>query len=315
VDSPIRLRWEVTKQEFDNCEEFQNRLTSPKYTVRIGQNDVDWSVGLYQEDKDNVVIYLKLESDEETYTARSWFGVETSQGLWSNPIKKNFDFDGDASWGQDMGTPQEFAKHFVDGKLVVVAILEILMEGDNYSDHMKIADHYVDEMRSISNLDNLSDFTVISGSVHFPCHRVLLAARSKYFEAMFRNEPEKKSLQMEEPPEVVKDFLDYIARGCIPADMDAKAVDMILMADMYGLDLLTIACQTSMVNNLTAENAVETLIIMDKVKHVSKEEHRQKILAFIKKEAAQIARSKDWEMFVRNYPNLVTEIILSLASS
>ena len=174
---------------------------------------------------------------------------------------------------------------------------------------------FVNDMRSMSALDNLSDFTIQSGNVNFPCYRLLLAARSKYFEAMFRHEPEKKILKMEESPEVVKAMLDYISKGCIPADIVDKAVDMVLMCDMYDLDLLTTACQTSMVNNLSAENAVETLIIIDMVKHVSKLEHRQKILAFIKKEVAQVVQSNNWELFVRNYPNLVTEIILSLASS
>ena len=79
---------------------------------------------------------------------------------------------------------------------------------------------------------------------------------------------------------------------------------------MYRLDLLTVACETSLLNNLTPDNAVETLITIDKLKHISKQEHRLKVLAYIKKEADEVVKSKDWKKFVQNYPDLVTEIVV-----
>ena len=42
---------------------------------------------------------------------------------------------------------------------------------------------------------------------------------------------------MEEPPELVKTMLEFMSKGVIPEDIDDKAMDLILMSDMYGLDL------------------------------------------------------------------------------
>ena len=86
---------------------------------------------------------------------------------------------------------------------------------------------------------------------------------------------------MEEPPELVKTMLEFMSKGVIPEDIDDKAMDLILMSDMYGLDLLTVACATSMVENLSPENVEsssnETLSsysrkIMKIVRSVIKEE-------------------------------------------
>ena len=106
-------------------------------------------------------------------------------------------------------TTEEFEKQFVNDKITAVASFVIYAEGVNYRDHMEVADNYVEDMRSMSSSsqNNLSDFTIISGNKRFPCHRILLSVRSEYFEALFRNEPFKREIIMEEPSEFVKTML------------------------------------------------------------------------------------------------------------
>ena len=115
-------------------------------------------------------------------------------------------------------------------------------------------------------------------------------------------------------PEIVEALLEFMSKGQIPSDIDIS-MELIQKADLYGLDLLTKACVASMVKNLSSDNALEVLIIVDKLNYVPKPEHRQKIVAFIKKEANQVAKSNDWERFLQNYPSLVTEIFLSACKS
>jgi len=336
VDSTISLRWELTKEEFDNCG-FPNRIVSPNYTAQIGSEESEWFISMYprgenEQNTNKVMIYLVLNSKNKMYRVHFHFGIETPTGFWPIDSVKNLysreSFDecttftpnsldetgeGYDSWGEVLCTTEELGDHFVENKLCIVASLVIYMEGDGYRNHMEIADDFMVDMRFMSSLKNLSDVTIVCGDKRFPCHRVLLAARSDYFEALFRNEPEKREVKMEEPLELVEALLDYMTKGRIPNDIDTTAMDLILMADMYRLDLLTIACETSLVNNLTPENASEALINIDKVKHVSKSEHRHKILAYIKKEAAQVIRTKDWDTLIKNYPGLVNEIVLALS--
>ena len=71
-------------------------------------------------------------------------------------------------------------------------------------------------------------------------------------------------------------------------------------------------CESSLVDNLTAESVIETLIAIDL--HFPNSQHRQKILDFIKDEAAQVVKSSHWKTFLVKYPDLVAEIVLSLAT-
>ena len=72
-------------------------------------------------------------------------------------------------------------------------------------------------------------------------------------------------------------------------------------------------CENSLVNNLTAESVIKTLIAIDL--HVPNSKHRQKILDFIKAKAAEVVKSSYWKEFYVKYPDLVTEIFLWAALS
>merc|ERR550519_1091219 len=121
----------------------------------------------------------------------------------------------------------------------------------------------------------------------------------------------KKETKVVESPDLVKTMLEFISKGRIPDDIDDIAMELIAMSDMYALDLLTVACGTSLVNKLSPDNAVETLIIIDKLKHVSKMDQRQRVLDYIKKELDEVVKMKDWKEFVQTYPDLFTEILLN----
>ena len=62
-----------------------------------------------------------------------------------------------------MCTTKEFEEHFMENKITVVASFVIYVEGDKYRNHMEVADEFVDDMRSASSLQNLTDFTIICG--------------------------------------------------------------------------------------------------------------------------------------------------------
>ena len=57
----------------------------------------------------------------------------------------------------------------------------------------------------------MSDFTVVSDELHeFKCNRLLLAARSKYYEALFRQEPDKLSSRLDVPKCLLRVVLDSL---------------------------------------------------------------------------------------------------------
>jgi len=330
VDSTYRLKWEITKEQIDKCQ-YPDEIVSEDYSIEINGEETVWRLFMHpkgsEEAKNKVSIFLALVSIGKFYKVSYAFGIETQTGYWpSDAVAKMYSrdrFSIECHTGSFLGRngeceargyaicdTDEFEKHFVNNKVTVVASFVIYLEGNNYRNLMEVADEFVGDMRAMSSYENLTDFTIISGDSRFPCHRIVLATRSEYFEGLFRNEPTKKELKVDESPDLVKAVLEFVTKGLIPDDIDNNALDLILVSDMYGLDLLTLACETSLVNNLSPDNAVETLITIDKLKHVSKLEHRNKVLAYIKKDADKVSKAKDWKKFVINYPDLITEIMV-----
>jgi len=327
VDSTIRLRWEVTKAEFDKP---VDELIDPtvSYKVNIEGKQLEWCLvmfpkGEYCDEGEKRMTKIFLEARDvpsgKTYQTFWQFGIETRHGFWPVNLAKKSDlisksatrhhsyrFRGSNSCSEAVFcATDDFEQHFVNDKLTLVTSLVVIVEKDD------LVFDLVDNVRSMSVLENLSDFKIIAGDESFPCHRVLLAGRSEYFEALFRNEPQKKELSIEKSPELIKAMLEFMATGLIPEDISETAMDLIHVADMFGLNFLTSACETQLVKDLSPENALETLIVFDKLDHILKLENRHKVIHYIIKEVAQIVKDENWTSFIQTYPNLLTEIFLA----
>jgi len=331
VDATFKLEWELTEEDFDNCE-FPNEIFSPTYVVQIGSEKSEWEMFMYRKGNDlheNIVaIGLDLITDEKDSKELCAFAVKTDTGYWPENFaehlnKRYSDENAFEKYGAlkksnngvifMMNTTEEFKKKFVDGKMTVVAHLVLSMESENGPSAIETANDFIDNFENILALENLSDFTIICQETPFSCHKVLLAASSEYFEALFRNNENKTETRLDETtPRILEATLNFMSKGVIPSDIDDKAMDYVKLADMLGLNLLKNACDIGLVKNLSLENVLETFDIVDK--HVRKDEVKQKILAFIKKEALNIIGTNDWRLFVQNHPDLVTEIVISLAT-
>merc|ERR1719186_962180 len=116
VDSTHKIRWEVTKQEFDNCQ-FPKAIYSPPQSIEIDGDKSEWYLamnpkGYDDKDKNNVVIALvSRDSDEgKKYKVRFQIGIETSSGCWpyGDQIKKLYSkekfVDNDTSDNNDIFT-------------------------------------------------------------------------------------------------------------------------------------------------------------------------------------------------------------------
>merc|ERR1719186_583595 len=126
-------------------------------------------------------------------------------------------------------------------------------------------------------------------------------------------ENRKTSVTIEKAsPDTVEAMLEFISKGGIPDNIEEKAIDLIDLADRYDLQDQIEICESYLVDNLTVKSVIETLIAIDL--HNPNSQHRQKILDFIKDEAAQVVKSNHWKTFLVKYPDLVAEILVSLAT-
>jgi len=335
IDSTVRLEWEMTKEDFDKCE-FKESIKSPVYNVHTGSGEKQskWKIKVYpkgdkEKNKDQVKAYLHLKSKNESYKVRFEFAVKTPTGYWPTDFVEDLYAincwkigtsvygQNNYSWGRPLCSTKEFSEMFTQNRVTVVVTMAIYIEGENYLKHMDMAEDFMRNMRSMPNLDMFYDVTVICGDKEFKSNKALLASSSWVFRRMLETDMTEKIKNeiniTDAKPEIIEDLLDYLSNGLIPEDFDTKAVELIHVAEKYDLEALLEACENSLANNLSVETVIDTLITVDL--YVPKSEHREKILDFINSKAAEVIKTKDWMKFVKNYPELVTELYLHLAST
>ena len=161
-----------------------------------------------------------------------------------------------------------------------------------------------------SGLD--TDFSLVCEDREFPCHRAILRARSEVFARtlchnMQENE-ESRFVVHDSSPLAVEILLKHLYTGAIPPNLDQHTVEILQLAEFFQLEELREECRLSLVSNLTVENAVETLVHVDRFFHQDNTGMRDKVKEFIKVNAASVVEDEHWGKFVRTYPDMVTEL-------
>jgi len=170
-------------------------------------------------------------------------------------------------------------------------------------------------MKTISGLDELHDFTIICGEEEISCHKTVLAARSEILKAMLVGDTlerqENKVIFKDSTPKLVKVLVKHMYDGETPENINELAIDLIYLAVKYQVHDLIKACQEALIENLTDENAIATLIIVDRF--VPQSSVRAKVLKFMTNHATKVIKSKDMGRFAQMYPVLVIELCSSMA--
>ena len=114
-----------------------------------------------------------------------------------------------------------------------------------------------------------SDVTFIFGNDRrITAHKLILSTRSKYFESMFASSlKESQSGEIEVPDvdlNVFKAMLEFLYSGIPPKNLKEVSLELLIVADKYGMEELTTLCETSASENITARNVVDSLLVAEK---------------------------------------------------
>ena len=107
-----------------------------------------------------------------------------------------------------------------------------------------------------------SDWTIISEEgQRFPCHRVILAAKSSTMKAMMMTEmkeKEEKENKVNYNTQVVGAFVDYFYKGQVPPEiLESNISSFLALSDYYQLQSLKAQVEDTAIKCLTMENVVE----------------------------------------------------------
>lgn len=150
-------------------------------------------------------------------------------------------------------------------------------------------------------------------SKQFPAHKIVLMARSKVFESMFKNEMCENKLDRivveDIREEVFLEALRYIYTGYIH-NFDSLVYELLPVADRYGLEKLKNTCGNVLCKKLTVETAMKivTLAHMYTVCDL-----KRKAIQFIRDNSCEVIERMDsaaWDDLMAT-PHLMKDILIA----
>ena len=158
--------------------------------------------------------------------------------------------------------------------------------------------------------NSLTDVTLKVGNRKLTAHKVILAAMSPVFEAMFKEgtkEHQDNHVNIEDiESDVFELFLRYLYSGQVDK-LEETYLDIFPVADKYDVQPLREICIQHMAENMSVDNAVDVLALAE---CHSVEQIKSLALQFIRKRFTDVSTTDAWTALIRNYPNLVNELFL-----
>jgi speckle-type POZ protein len=220
---------------------------------------------------------------------------------------------------------------YVDGKITFDCEIEYLIPkdpallgksstvADIHEKPFSNNDQLIAQLEGLYENMKFSDITVNVRGRKFKAHKSILAARSKFFAAMFEH-PTKENLtnqiEVEDvEPDVFQGILRFIYTGRLSeSTMGKMSVRILAAADKYLLDQLKAECETQLIYRMSTKNCLELLLITDE--HHSAFHLRKYAVEFFRRFSAEVMATDEWKKAEQEDPqkcfSLMKELVKSL---
>ena len=164
----------------------------------------------------------------------------------------------------------------------------------------------VDDLATLEN-KNLADFVFKVENEKFAAHKIILAARSPIFAAMFQHDMQENKTNETEitdvTPAAFKALLQFIYTG--HCQVGVLAEQLLIAANKYDIQDLKNICDKKLRKKLTVDNAVRLLVLSDLHRA---NDLKEGAIRFINKNAEAVIKTPTWTGFTKTYPNLLAEL-------
>jgi hypothetical protein len=202
-------------------------------------------------------------------------------------------------------------------KILTSTSLQIKIRFDTIEEYPSFAKREIFEKSSkigefFANLYNSKDFSDIIlavGESKINAHKLVLAARSEYFAALFGpdfKESKEKVVEIEEDDEeLFKEMIQiFYTNDVSEVDVD-KAMELIVLARKYLVEELVKSCEEIIIKNMTVENCLEILLVAD---YIQSKLFKDRAIGFISANIKSVMKAPGWEALKADKPNLVIEV-------
>ena len=208
----------------------------------------------------------------------------------------------------------KIGKSLVHICVCVLHLIIVFKNKKSFSQPSIIMEH----LASLLEKATLSDIEFVIDGEKLAAHRLIVAAGSPVLADLLKNNDKEKTREIV-PIEgttvaAFRQFLRYLYTGvCLEMDQEGMAEQLFLLADCYAVDSLKEECAFILMNSLTINNAVKTLILAHR--HPSQELF-QGALMFISKNSQAICSGVEWSNLRKDYPDLCFQALdLSVQSN
>ena len=307
------------------CDPVGERLISGSVSVDE-QDHLKWSVQLYpngfnESCQDHLSLFAAFQSSDKkvTQTRRVEFSIIDAKGQKRNRI--SFEDTFTPSLGRGFGKfvsrkrlHSQSDELLPDDTLTICCQVEDVGETESEQLAKRAKLQVADDLRKHVTGGSYSDVTFTVSGRQFPAHKVLLAARSPVFAAMFRPGMRESHTNRVDVPDIDSDvfeeLLHFIYTG-ETSSVDQMAQQLLAAADKYDVRDLKLICEDVLTKQLTVDNCVKTLIFAD---IHSADKLKQKCVEYIVQRASAVVDTNEWNA-MSQHPKLLNQVCVLLAKS
>lgn len=319
-------RWTIQNYNFC-CLENQKFLQSLPFSTEA-YNRLQWQLIWYpkgdeESDKGFASLYLKLEATSNNHVpvrAQYEFSILNKIGVEINMKKSMKSFKvGKNLWGFSNYIKQDIFDNetndiLVDGCLTIICKMCISLNDTTVLNEANAIQSKLSQ-RTLSNdfaslfeNNEFSDVKLNVSESTFSAHKVILAARSPVFLAMFKNDMKEKSENTvvipDVNPAVMKEILRYIYTEKVE-NLYTMAKDIIPVADKYALEGLRTMCEKALAESFTVSNVTEILLLADVYNATFL---KKEAMLFINLHSKDLIDKPEFKALEASHPHLTIEI-------
>jgi len=147
----------------------------------------------------------------------------------------------------------------------------------------------------------LADVTFIVQDQRIPAHKAVLAARCSSFRRFFTtnmvNVGDTVNVGDDVKPEIFRAMLNYLYAGHMPVYSGQDAMDLVVVADKFGVDELRKQGESNLCHQLTKENVIEALVFADRL---NCPELLLQATSIFKKHMGELKKGGKWDDLMSN---------------
>ena len=316
-----KLEWNVKMPFLHATENQGSKIDSPCFSTQ--ETEIQWQMMLLNEKKE-IAIYVFLCEDNvlpilepilikiAILNARGQKIVEQMITTTLNSLLfEEFKFKKENIKSQNQ---QDDSSHIICCKIFWHVKLTSTSSADSPIVAINCSDGLITQLQGLFDDMKFSDVIFDIRGREFPAHKIILAARSEVFAAMFQHpttENLTNKIKIEDiEPDVFHELLRFIYTGRINSTtMETMAAGLLIAADKYFLIELKNECEKYLVLQMSPENCVELIL---HINLLNPAEHLKKVLKeaakYFRRLQSEVMATAKWEKMEEENPRLLLKI-------